>query len=429
MDPHISALIKLDDTPAQAQALKRLALLFDEIFYLLPDSWPIVTETDRGKPLHEASFVRNLPDGSIDVSQFRFFRDTRYGLLVDVKALNPELRHAIAVFEESGFLKAFDRTKQLGSIALKESRTIENLLAAEDAADEEWNRLSDTSMADYGRNIFDSRLYVTLQLLSKGSSTRELTRQSDITEEDRFTVIALKPPQAVYDSHRLYEVLAYAHRSALYPVFTDSNSRGELAYKYKQFVEGQSKLSERYPSLGRALEFPSRLGEVAYSVSSSVFDSDALNAKTPEEIVKYRLALADARRRYLTGDLVELAQILDCNPWGEETESELRRYITGRLNQDIAKYDGQSQELWEKLFGSMSVRLSEVGKSAILGGTTGGLIGNILPHASTWEIAILGALTGAVREAPRLIQTIVDSIIEARKQKRTSIAYVREFRR
>lgn len=420
----VSALIKLEDTPQQVLALKRLALLFDEIFYLVPDNWPIISETE-GKPLAEASFAHKLPDGSLDLSEFRFFRDTRFAMGVGVESLHPELRHTLAVLEQSGIAKQFRDHKQLNSITFKEFETIQNQLAAQDAADEEWNRISATTSADYERNIFETLLYVTVRFAGQSLNPAKPLRPRI---GDEFTVACVNPPPAVYYSRRLFQVLTFAHSRALCPVFTDPHSRAALNYRCKQFFQSQSKLSQQFPSLGSALGFPSRFGEVTYSIANSVFDSDLVSGKTPEEIVKYRVALADARRRYLTGDLLEITQLLDCSPWGKQTEDELRRYVTGRLNQDVAKYDEQSQELWEKLFGSIAVRLSEVGTSAVYGGTAGGLIGNIMPHASTWEVAILGALTGAAKVAPKLVETIVESILEARKLKRSSIAYVREFK-
>src|ERR1017187_2401216 len=102
---HLRALIKLTKGPSVILTLKRLALLFDEVLYLLPDCPPVITETLKGKTLDQASFVRKLPDGSHDVSAFNYFRDTMQAFEFTEESLDPELRHALNVFKESGIAR------------------------------------------------------------------------------------------------------------------------------------------------------------------------------------------------------------------------------------------------------------------------------------------------------------------------------------
>jgi hypothetical protein len=60
-------------------------------------------------------------------------------------------------------------------------------------------------------------------------------------------------------------------------------------------------------------------------------------------------------------------------------------------------------------------------------GGAGGLAGKLLPHCSLWETALIGAIAGVAKDFPKLAQSVVDSILAARTQRRSSIAYLAEF--
>ena len=402
----IAALMMLTKGSSATLTLKRLALLFDEVLYLLPGCPPVITETLQGKTLDQTSFAQKLPDGSIDVSAFNYFRDTSRPFEFTEDSLDSELRHTLSVFKESGIARPLE--SRCHGITAEEFSEIRDRLAARDARDEEFIRISETAPSEY-------QLFETLKTITLSG------------EGGQFSFDTIDPPTAISDSNELSEILVLAHEAGCCPIFSNARQRRELEYRYAQFLDSEAELSLKFPQLGRSLGMMSRFGEVAYSISNSIFDSEVLRVKTPEEIVKYRDALSDARRRYVSGDLIEVTQLVDSNPWSEKTREEVRRYIAGRLNQDVAKYDAQSRAVWEKLYGSIVVRLSEGAKSTVLGGTAGGLVGTVLPHASTWEIVMIGAIAGLANEAPKLVQSLVESILEARKLKRNSIAYVRHF--
>lgn len=76
----------------------------------------------------------------------------------------------------------------------------------------------------------------------------------------------------------------------------------------------------------------------------------------------------------------------------------------------------------------MAVHIAQVAKSAAIGGGAGGLVGNLIPNTSTQRMLLLGALVGAATEAPNLIKSITEKVLEDTKGRRSSIAYIARFR-
>jgi hypothetical protein len=56
-----------------------------------------------------------------------------------------------------------------------------------------------------------------------------------------------------------------------------------------------------------------------------------------------------------------------------------------------------------------------------------GVLGIIIPNTSPWGMILLGALAGAFKEAPKIVQSLVDAILEYRKISKSSISYVSKF--
>ena len=118
--------------------------------------------------------------------------------------------------------------------------------------------------------------------------------------------------------------------------------------------------------------------------------------------------------------------------YGYKIAEEINKYINLKLRKDLLSFDEESRKNWEKLFGNVTIRLVDIAQSVAIGGGAGGgaaaLLGNAIPNASTWEIILLGALGGAVKSSPKLVQTLLDFIMEHRRLNKSSIAYIGKFR-
>jgi hypothetical protein len=135
-----------------------------------------------------------------------------------------------------------------------------------------------------------------------------------------------------------------------------------------------------------------------------------------------------SRRKHLSHDVMDLATLIKENPWGKATKEEVKKYISGKLSNDLTLLNNESQRVWDKMFGGLVVRAAEIGRSGLIGGGATGIIGQLIPNATTWELMVIGAIAGAAKESPKLVQTFVDLPVDFRQQKRSAISYLANFK-
>lgn len=416
----LAALVQLHGDSDDSIVFKRLALLFDKVYCLTPVLPPVLVDAD-GEPtvLEKAPFAKRASDGRIDVSSFRYFEHTREKVRLRTEALHPALQETLHCFEEGGVVEVI-----LPDVMEKTLPThfthVRDYIAAQDIEDPTFNRLSGTTGAD--RNII-----TLLSNLQTVSLTLEERFDSGKGEEDLPRVItfdSLSPPQAIIDSFELTTMLSVGHETGALPVFLEEASARELEYRYEQFKDGRSALETVAPVLARELKTDGRFGEIAYAVATIAITPEDIAKRAPEQILKWRDELSEARKRYVSTDLTEIADLVEGNVWSEDTRSELERYLRGRFEQDQLNYREQCRRTWEGLFGALTVQGMEAAKYTVLGGAAGGVIGNVMPNATTWELAVCGALVGMVKTVPKVAGAVIESILEARRRKRSSLAYM-----
>src|SRR5205823_6095246 len=176
----------------------------------------------------------------------------------------------------------------------------------------------------------------------------------------------------------------------------------QMQYRYNQYKAGLEILKDLSPRVVSPADFKASFGEVTFNVANSLFASDLIAKKTPEQIIKYRDEMSHARQRFISGNLMEIFSIVQENPWDSKTKDEIEKYIVGKLNQDVEQYKEQSIDTWEKLFGDITPQSATVVKSAIVGSSAGGIIGNLIPNTSPWHMLLIGALTGLAIQLPEL---------------------------
>jgi hypothetical protein len=410
----LTALIKLEDNANTLDQLKRLVLFFDHVQYIMPEMSPIITESlESGKRFDELSFVQKRPDGSLDVSQFNYFRDTGKYFQATLDNLNPELRESILEFEEAGVVsdsfnsRSTERTEQD-----KRFTEIKNLIAYADVQDEEFVRLSGTKPEDF-------RMFRNLATITMTGNSKP---------QDTFSMLTFEEPQAITDSLQLSDILYASHISGHCPIFLNTRHREEIRYRYEQFLEGLQIVQKMDKQLVSPDSFVGRFGEVTFGVANAAFSSEIIRTKRADDILRYRNSMDSSRRKYISTDLMDLTTLAKDNPWDSRLKEELSKYIAGKLNHDLAILDDEAQRVWDKMFGSIAVRLSEVGRSGLVGGGAAGIVGQLIPNATTWELVIVGAIAGLAKESPKMVQTLVDSFIDFRQRKRNAISYLANFR-
>jgi hypothetical protein len=87
-DTKLRAFVQIEGRSDEHNDLKKLALFFDEIYCIPPETVIIKNEV-----LNNSKHIRENKDGSKELINFNFFRDTRRGINLPLKELHsPSLR-------------------------------------------------------------------------------------------------------------------------------------------------------------------------------------------------------------------------------------------------------------------------------------------------------------------------------------------------
>jgi len=391
-----------------------MVLFFDHIEYILPEMTPIIKESlEPGRSLDQFSFVRKQPDGTLDVSGFNYFRDSTKLFQTTLGNLSPQLQDTVSAFEEAGVLSDSFKGPEDEKLAGADHFTeLKSLIASMDASDSEFIRLSESKPADF--DILKNLAAITM------ANTKD--------PKEEFTLFTFEEPPAITDSLQLSDMLYLSYKRGHCPVFLNARHREEIKYRYSQFLKGLEVVQKLDQRIVSPDNFAGRFGEVTFKIANAAFSSEAIRVKSAKDILRYRNSMDSSRKKYISNDLMELTALAKDNPWDNALKDELDKYVLGKLNHDLAVLDDEAQRIWDKMFGAVAVRLSEIGRSGVVGGGAAGIIGQLIPNATTWELALIGAAAGLVKESPKLVQTLVESIAEIRQKKRNAISYLANFK-
>ncbi|MDX6707148.1 MAG: hypothetical protein QOI48_2994 [Solirubrobacteraceae bacterium] len=403
--PTTKAVIHLSRDVSEATKLKRLALLFDQVHYVLPLAAGISAEA-----LADPSRY-TVTGGRLNVHDFNYFRDVDHGYVFMHDNLDPEVRHTLVALTEAGIV--VDGTDELSSTQRDGSYAqVRKLLLSRDVRDPKWNRMTGTKVADYH---LANRLAKVI-----------LARDGDADGVNKMVWWHLQEPDAVFAADQIASAAYLADLINGAPVF-EARYGDLLAYRYEQLRAGLAELNELGHAVPDVSSFGGRFGEIAFSVANSVFSSESVARHSVEDIIRYRGEMDIARRRFISEDILELTSLVTENPWDARARDEITRFVNTKLAGDVAKFEAASTSTWEKLHGALAVRAGTVVQTSGVGTVAGGVAGNILPHASVWGMLIGGALVGATKELKGVIKDVVEAMGEDRALRRTGVAYVARF--
>jgi hypothetical protein len=329
--PALRALLKLNVTPGQALAIKRLALIFDEILYLLPETHPML----NGNFLEDGRVRRQRQDGSFVDEEFNFFLHARRGGIYSERSLHDEeLQETLAELSENGVASSI-APYDSAELVSKDFESVRDALAATDLCDERFRELSETSADQFERLTFK-----TIQSVDEAGNHVE--------------DILIRAPNAIVDSYDLTDVLVLADSMTACPIFIDPHHQSELRYRYENARDPDEAVIKKFPELAGTPSVKTTFGAVSFAISSELFDADILARKKTAEIIKYRRNMAEARAQYVSADLLELTKLVETSPWSDKTKRAIELYVMGKLKQDIATYRATMKETWEKMFGSLA---------------------------------------------------------------------------
>jgi len=374
--------------------IKRLALFFDEI--ILP---PVRSPAISGSRVSEKRGPNLVVDSAQAIEDI-------YRYPIETTSDQKE-KEILLTFKENSIVTELP-IQAIADLyrAIEGFPEIRRRIVSMEIQDDEFISLSNTTREDIAKPP-----RVQLEIIS--------------TSGESHYILSL--PQAVNDSHSLTTHLCLSHQLGYSPVFLSSRFAKELHYRYERYKKGLTIIDGLCPGLLTPDDFKAHFGQITFDISYGLFSSDAISCRTVSEIIKYRNSMQEARNKWTLYVLSELQSLIKDNPWSERTKMEIERFIRGKLAYALAEYASQSKEIWEKLFGRLAVNSLEVTKASIIGGTVGGIVGKLIPNASTLEMALLGVLVAIGRESPKLIQSIVDTVLEQRKKKRNAVAYIAKF--
>ncbi|NNB85399.1 hypothetical protein [Corallococcus exiguus] len=381
------------------QTIKRLALLFDEI-YITPPTLNTIKD----------SFIKNntiqTPNGErVNASKFNYFRDTEESLSFPLSGFkDSEFRETVHALKEAGILKSTQQPRTPEDI-----NNAKFAIISGDIKDKEFNKICRTKPADYD--------------LLKLTGAITIRTQTEPPADIMLHTVA-DPPAVEVSKSITGTLIASDHFSSI-PIFHSPDHRAALKYKYEQYKLGLDILNQYQPSALAEVELRTRIGEVAFSVSNEIFAKGALTLCAADEIIRYRSAMEEARHRYVSEDITGFASLLKDNPWSEQTRLEVTKYIHGKLNPSLAQYDRQLTATYQKLFGQLAAHATNIA----LGGGIATLTGNVIPNANPWHLLLVGSLVGAAKEGAQVVKTIVDLWAQKKNDAGSSIAFVANFER
>jgi len=414
----------LSNTDDLATLLKRLALFFDQIGIILPTFATLKVDMTI-----DPKRIKDIGGGKKGIVDFNYFQDVQRSIQLSMDHVQLILKDTESEETLSALLEQ-KIVQEVGEDIFDEEqkrnvKQLRDLLIKLDIDDKEFNKLSGTKKKDY--NIVKFSPY--WMLLLDGKEKGKAVFQSQYNGKNKgIPLYQFKEPGTIKDSYNLTTCLILSDLTNAYPIFPSSIHRNELEYRYTQYIQGLKVFRELTNETLILPDSDMVFGEIGYQLANAVFTSDLIKRKSITDILKYRHALNESRIKFLSHNIGELSQLIEGNPWSEKTTQEIRKYIKGKLYQDLLAHEEKSKQIWEKLFGSLTVNLASVVRSVAAGSAGAGIIGSVIPGTTLWGLLAIGALAGAIKEVPKIVDNLVKHILEIRKHKCSSIAYIANFR-
>jgi hypothetical protein len=131
----------------------------------------------------------------------------------------------------------------------------------------------------------------------------------------------------------------------------------------------------------------------------------------------------DARRLFVSEHLVEATTLVEGNPWSPAVRNELERLAKGKLTSDLIKFQQAAEMRAEQLRARRIGHLIDASAAASIGATAG-LTASVVPGATPWLLALVGAVGAAAKPLSAIRRDAIESKLEETQAGRSSIAYL-----
>jgi hypothetical protein len=389
--------LRSDTASDTAAHFKRLALFFDRILFVLPDYWIVKDEV-----ADDPNRTMRKPDGGFHISGLDPFRDTIASVKVPIGNLGTELDATLSYLVECGIAEEADPTAIAFATDLKEFETVRSEFGWRDMTDETFLALSGSLETEFGAE--------TATTLGIDSGKERLLH-------------SVIPPKAVRDSVDITSILFAAQYTSSSPVFTDAAHRAELAYRYEQYRAGLAILGASGNTRSTHEKFLDQFGSVTFHLGNAVIDSTQIARLSIESIVQLREAMDEARRLFVSDHLVEATRLVEGNPWSPAVRIELERLAKGTLAADLIKFQQAAETRVNQLFARRTGHLIDASAAATIGATAG-LTASVVPGATPWLLALVGAVGAAAKPLSAIRRDAIEAKLEEAQAGQSSIAYL-----
>jgi hypothetical protein len=389
--------LRSDTGSDEAAQIKRLALFFDRILFVLPDYWIINDEV-----VDDPNRMIRKPGGGYHFPNLDPFRDTTARVTIPIGRLGRELDDTLSYLVERGIAEEARPSSIARSAELREFEAVRSEFGWRDMNDETFIALSGSPETE-----FRAETATTLGI----HSGKERLLHSVI------------PPKAVRDSADITSILFAAEHTSSSPVFMDSAHRAELAYRYEQYRAGLAILGASGKTHTTHDKFLDQFGSVTFHLGNAVIDSTQIARFSIESIVQLREAMDDSRRLFVSEHLVEATRLVEGNPWSRAVRIELERLAKGRLAADLVKFQQAAEMRVNQLLARRTGHLIDASAAATIGATAG-LTASVVPGATPWLLALVGAVGAAAKPLSAIRRDAIDSKLEEAQAGQSSIAYL-----
>ena len=384
--------------------LKRLALFFDRILFVLPDYWLL-----RDEVINDPNRAERLADGKLRfLGGIDPFKDTVTRAHIPLGRLGGDLDQVLSYLVNAGIAAECQPLAISGRSAAFDQ--IRSEVGWNDAGDERFVALSGTTASAFAAE------YQRATTVGKSSGA----------EGELHSVV---PSNAMRDSSDLTTILLSAQLTGSSPVFIRNRQIAELAYRYDQYKDALDTLRNQFGDVVPSSEFKNQLGSVGFHLSNLITDSALIEEQSIEEIVELRSSMDDARKHFVSEHLVHATNLVEGNAWNQEVRDELDRYVQGPLSTALLEYQDESRARYQRLFGTIPRYLAELPQGiAVSAGIelakSTGVTAQLLPGAISWFHVVLAGLAIGGRHLPDFVRDLMATKQAEREARQSSIAYV-----
>ncbi len=401
------AIVHAWQCDASANTIKRLALLFERVYYIPP-----TLAIFRGGVSELESRRREVSSGGpCWIEGFSWWEDIRSALAVDVRrSPHRAIAEVVETLEQIGALAPAIMAPHAKIPIISDDAYSEARIA--------WMKYELEDPAFLG--VTGTRTDWQSQPLNMG--TMELRSDAGKTEQ----VVWVNPPSAWSTSESLTEISFLAEQLDAVPVLVAPAHVHGLSRRFAQIDEmtraadvGTQLTDDRPTStLDRTA-----LGRCLFVLAGKLFDDETIESLPTSEVVRLRIKMQTARRELLDECLRSIYTLTKEDMSLDKLELRVQEHVRNDLYPALKEFREEARRAKEDLMGNVAVRATEAGSRFLMGGAAGGLVATVF-SSSLWSLFLAGACAAAVRTLPALAEDLKESYIQSRRQHRNGLALI-----